>query len=129
MAVLVDTGAVELLRRGDRRAETLSIQHYPPLVCRHVVAEFLYGQILAGASPSTLIEAQVFLAGFECLNPGETSSLIYARLRADLQKQGIRLPDPDYWVAAHCLENHLGLITTDTDFRAIRGLHVHLVKV
>jgi hypothetical protein len=38
--VLLDTGAVELLRRHHRRVETLAIQHYPPLLCRQVVGEF-----------------------------------------------------------------------------------------
>ena len=72
MAVLLDTGAAELLRRRHRQVETLAIRHYPPLVCRHVVGEFLYGQLRAEASPGALLEAQEYLASFDCLNPDDT---------------------------------------------------------
>jgi tRNA(fMet)-specific endonuclease VapC len=126
--VLLDTGATELLRRRHRQVETLAVRHYPPLLCSHVIGEFLYGQLLAGAAPDALLEAQEFLADFECLNPDEMTSLIYARVRADLKKRGITLPDPDYWIAAHALQNHLPLITTDSDFKHIPDLDLHLIK-
>jgi len=126
--VLLDTGAAELLRRRHREVETLAIRHYPPLVCRHVIGEFLYGQLLAEASPDALLEAQEYLAEFECLDPDDTTSLVYARIRAGLKRQGITLPDPDYWIGAHALQSHLRLITTDTDFQHIPGLQVHLVQ-
>ena len=129
MPVLLDTGAAELLRRRHRKVETLAIQHYPPLVCRHVVGEFLYGQLLAEASPDALVEAQEYLAGFECLNPDETTSLIYARIRAALKKRGITLPDPDYWIAAHALQERLRLIATDSDFQHIPDLEAFLIEV
>ena len=129
MPVLLDTGAVELLRRGHRQVDTLSVQHFPPLICRHVVGEFLYGQLRAEVTPDALMEAQEFLASFECLDPDETTSLIYARLRASLNKRGITLPDPDYWIAAHALQNRLPLITTDTDFEHIPDLKFHRIRI
>ena len=129
MPVLLDTGAAELLRRRHRQVETLAVRHYPPLLCCHVIGEFLYGQLLAGTAPDALLEAQEFLADFECLNPDEMTSLIYARIRADLKKRGITLPDPDYWIAAHALQNHLRLITTDSDFEHIPDLDLHLIRV
>ena len=129
MPVLLDTGAAELLRRLHRQVETLAIRNYPPLLCRHVVGEFLYGQLRAEASPAALLEAQEYLASFECLNPDDATSLIYARVRASLKKRGITLPDPDYWIAAHALQNHLRLITTDTDFQHIPDLEIHLIKL
>ena len=129
MPVLLDTGAAELLRRRHRQVETLAVRHYPPLLCSHVIGEFLYGQLLAEAAPDALLEAQEFLADFECLSPDEMTSLIYARVRADLKKRGITLPDPDYWIAAHALQNHLRLITTDSDFEHIPDLDLHLIRV
>lgn len=126
--MLIDTGAAELLRRRHRQVETLVIRHYPPLLCRHVVGEFLYGQVLAGVRPDALLEAQEYLASFECLNPDAVTSLIYARVRADLKKRGITLPDPDYWIAAHALQNQLRLITTDSDFEHIPDLEIHLIE-
>lgn len=128
MPVLLDTGATELLRRRHRQVETLAIRHHPPLVCRHVIGEFLFGQFLAEANPDALLEAQEYLADFECLDPDDGTSLVYARVRADLRKRGITLPDPDYWIAAHALQNGLRLITTDSDFQHISALEIFLIK-
>ena len=94
MPVLLDTGAAELLRRRHRQVETLAIRHYPPLLCRHVVGEFLYGQLRAEASAAALLEVQEYLASFECLNPDDATSLLYARVRASLKKRGIPSPVP-----------------------------------
>jgi tRNA(fMet)-specific endonuclease VapC len=126
--VLLDTGALELLRRRHRQVEALAIRLYPPLICRPVFGEFLYGQLFAEATPNALLEAQEYLAEFECLNPDDATSLIYARIRAELKRKGVTLPDPDYWIAAFALQSHLRLITTDTDFRNIPGLQVVLIQ-
>ena len=115
--------------RRHRQVETLAVCHNPPLLCRHVIGEFHYGQLLADATSGALLEAQEFLASFDYLNPDEMTSLIYARVRAGLKKRGIALPDPDYWIAAHALQNHLRLITTDSDFEHIPDLHIHLIRV
>jgi predicted nucleic acid-binding protein len=124
---LLDTGALELLRRRDRRVEALALRHYPPLICPHVAGEFLYGQRHAKVSVAALTEAQAFLGSFELLPVTAITAAIYARLRADLAASGIMLPDPDCWIAAHALEVHLPLITTDRDFRHMPGLNVHYV--
>ena len=129
MPALLDTGAVELLRRRNRQIETLAIRYYPPLICRHVAGEFLYVQLLAEATPGALLEVHEFLSGFECLDPDETTSLFYAQTRAALHRKGVRLPDPDYWIAAHALQHHVPLLTTDTDFKSVPGLQIHLIKV
>jgi predicted nucleic acid-binding protein len=72
---------------------------------------------------------QELLSGFECLAADETTSLVYARIRAALHEKGVKLPDPDYWIAAHALQHRLPLPTTDTDFKFIPGLQIHLIKV
>lgn len=84
---------------------------------------------MADASPEALLEVQEFLSSFECLSPDETTSLVYARIRAASRKKGVQLPDPDYWIAAHALQDQLPLVTTDVDFKLIPGLQVHLVKI
>jgi predicted nucleic acid-binding protein len=84
---------------------------------------------MAGAHPDAISEAQQFLSSFECLSPGEMTSHIYGRFRAGLQKMGVKLPDPDYWIAAHAVENSLPLITTDSHFNQIPGLQRYLIKV
>jgi tRNA(fMet)-specific endonuclease VapC len=125
--ILVDTGAVELLRRRDRRAESLVLRHYPPVICTHIVGEFLFGQAHAKISATAFQEAREFLDSFEILHPDAGTAAIYGRLRAQLLASGVRLPDPDYWIAAHALEGRLPLLSTDRDFEHIAELVVHYV--
>ncbi len=129
VAILLDTGALELIRRRSREVETLVVRHFPPLICSHVAAEFLYGQILANVSSQALLQAQEFLDSFEMLCPGKATTAIYARLRASLKAAGHVLPDPDYWIAAHALEEHVPLISTDRHFSRIPDLDLHLIAI
>lgn len=125
MPILVDTGAVELLRRRDRKAESLALRHYPPVICTHVVGEFLFGQAHAKVSATAFQEAREFLDSFEILHPDADTAAIYGRLRAQLSASGVQLPDPDYWIAAHALQSRLPLLSTDRDFRHIAELVLH----
>lgn len=128
MPTLIDSGATELLRRRDRRVEALVLRHYPPVICTHVVGEFLFGQAHAKVSRAIVQEVCEFLEAFEILRPEMTTAMIYGRLRADLAARGVKLPDPDYWIAAHALETRMPLVSTDRDFRQIPGLRLHLVS-
>ena len=119
MAVLVDTGAVELLRRGNQTAGTITNRHFPPILCVHVAGEFLYGQEKAGKPTASLRDSEEFLGTFAVLEPSMDTARIYSELRADLHRRGITISDPDCWIAAHALEDNLLLLTTDRDFSRI----------
>ena len=128
VAILFDTGALEQLRRGDRNAEALALRFYPPLICTHVAAEFLYGLVWAGISAEALLEVREFIESFELLSPKLSTASIYARLRAGLRRSGKQLPDPDYWIAAHAVEHGLPLATIDKHFKEIPELNVHFLN-
>ena len=127
MPTLVDTGALELLRRRDRRIEALVLRHYPPVICAHVAGEFIFGQVRARVSSAAFQQACDFVETFEILQPGRATAMIYARLRAETTARGIQLPDPDYWIAAHALENRWPLVSTDRDFEHLPELTLHYV--
>lgn len=74
------------------------------------------------------MQAREFLESFEILQPGIQTSSIYARLRAGLKERGVTLPDPDYWIAAHAIEERLPLATTDRHFEMISELDLHVLK-
>ncbi|MFA7345728.1 MAG: type II toxin-antitoxin system VapC family toxin [Terrimicrobiaceae bacterium] len=128
MAILVDTGALELLRRESATAHKLAIRFYPPIICSHVAAEFLYGQALANIPAPAMMEAREFLESFEILMPSLRTASIYARLRANLKTQGITIPDPDYWIAAHAIEEHIHLASTDKHFENIPEIDLHFLS-
>ena len=125
MAILVDTGALELLRRRDREVESMAIRFYPPIICCHVAAEFLFGQILSKVPSSTLLRAREFLDSFEMLTPKHSE---YARIRASLKVEGRIIPDPDYWIAAHSIEEQIPLLSTDTHFTHVPDLDLRLIS-
>lgn len=128
MAILVDTGALELLRRETAAMVKLAIRFYPPVICSHVAAEFLYGQALAKVPAPAMMEAREFLESFEILAPSLRTASIYARLRAHLKLQGVTIPDPDYWIAAHAIEEHIPLASTDKHFASIPEISIHLLS-
>ena len=129
MAILIDTGALELLRRRSKSIEQLALRFFPPVICSHVAAEFLYGQLSANVSSSVLLQAQEFLESFEILAPSLSTAAIYARIRLDLKIAGRRLPDPDYWIAAHAIEERVAIVSTDKHFQLVPELQVHLVPL
>ena len=82
-------------------------------------------RLFAKVSAATFQQARNFLESFELLAPGMATAAIYGRLRAQLALEGRQLPDPDYWIAAHALENRLPLVSTDRDFEHIPDLILH----
>ncbi|MDO8545174.1 MAG: PIN domain-containing protein [Opitutaceae bacterium] len=130
MALLVDTGPLELLRRRERRIESLALQYYPPVLPLPAVGEFLYGQLLAHVAAEALMRAQEFLAGFETLAPDATTALTYARLRSQAKQGGHTMPDADYWIAALAIQHRLRLLTMDGHFeQLLPDLRPWLIRV
>ena len=129
MALLVDTGPLELLRRRERRVESLALQHYPPVVPLPALAEFLYGQLLAQVAPAAFLKAQEFLASFEVLTPDAATALTYARLRSQAKRVGQTMPDADFWIAALALQHRIRLVTMDAHFDLLPDLRPWLIRV
>lgn len=129
MPALFDTGALELLRRRYRRVESLALKNYPPVVCSHVVGEYIYAQFQTRATDATVIAARLFLAPFEMLAQTSLTPDLCAQVRARLLAEGVPAPDPICWIAAHALEQQLPVVTTDRHFRRVAGLQVLLIKV
>ena len=103
----------------------MAIRFYPPIICCHVAAEFPYGQILSKVPSSTLLRAREFLDSFEMLTPKHSE---YARIRASLKVEGRIIPDPDYRIAAHSIEEQIPLLSTDTHFTHVPDLDLRLIS-
>ena len=129
MALLIDTGPLELLRRRDRRVEALALQHYPPLLPLPVVGEFLFGQLLAKIAPEALMKAQEFLASFETLAADAGTALTYARLRSQAKLAGHTMPDADFWIAAIAVQHRMRLLTMDAHFERFPDLQPWLMRI
>lgn len=128
MPILLDTSAVSLLIRRHREVERITLRYFPPLVCVHVVGEILYGRVLARTPEPDYRSALEFLQTLEMLSTDLRTAETYARIRADLKTRGVILSDPDHWIAAHALDGHLPLLTTDRDFMRIPELRLHCIR-
>ncbi len=51
-----------------------------------------------------------------------STTLIYAKLYAQLRKQGKPIPSNDLWIAAQAMELDIHLLTLDAHFVGIKGL-------
>jgi len=129
VALLIDTGPLELLRRRDRRVEALALQHYPPLLPLPVVGEFLYGQLLAKIAPEALMKAQEFLSSFETLTADAGTALTYAQLRSQAKLAGHAMPDADFWIAALAVQHRMRLLTMDAHFERFPDLQPWLMRI
>lgn len=129
MALLIDTGPLELLRRRDRRVEALALQHYPPFLPLPVVGEFLNGQLLAKIDLGVLMKAQEFLASVEILTADAGTALTYARLRSQAKLAGHAIPDADFWIAAIAVQHRMRLLTMDAHFERFPGLQPWLMRI
>lgn len=127
MPALFDTGALELLRRRHPRVEALALKYFPPVVCPHVVGEYLYGQFRSQVDEAALLAARIFLAPFETLMPSVRTPDLCAQLRSAPHTGDSPVPESVCWIAAHALEHGLPVVTTDRQFRRLPGLKVLLV--
>jgi len=123
---LLDTGALELLRRRDQRVESLVLRNYPPVLCPHVTGEYIHCQLTARVSPAAVLQARTYVAAFELLPLTPRTAEIYADLGRGLTAPDRTLAAAVRWIAAHALEHDLPLLTTDRSFRRVPGLQVHV---
>ena len=107
----------------------MALKLYPPVICSQVVGEYLSAQFQCQATDNTVIAARLFLAPFEMLAETSLTPDLFAQVRARLLQEGAPAPDAVCWIAAHALEQHLPVVTTDRSFRRVAGLQVHLVTV
>src|SRR5258708_6278822 len=123
--VLRDTSiVVEHLRAKtpsliERLKEAATI--YLPLTA---LGELLYGAYNSIFEAKGLKQVEDFLKICTVLGPGERTAHYYGRIKADLARQGRRIPQSDAWIAAMALEHRLPIATRDRHFSFVSGLTI-----
>jgi tRNA(fMet)-specific endonuclease VapC len=87
------------------------------------------GELRFGAakvdSPRLKREVEGILARIAVLPIEPPTDVVYADIRADLQKRGRLIGPNDLWIAAHALALDLTLVTANTgEFSRIEGLRI-----
>jgi tRNA(fMet)-specific endonuclease VapC len=96
-------------------------------VCISVItkSELLYGVELSPRRRQDEAALSAFLSYVEVLDFPDRASAHYAKIRADLKKQGTMIGANDLLIAAHALSLGLTLVTNNTrEFRRVKNLAI-----
>ena len=94
-------------------------------ICSIVQAELLYGAEKSIKKEENLKNIEEFLFPFEIAAFGEKESNSYAKIRAELEKEGRIIEPNDLLIAATVLENDGILITNNVkEFRRVENLRI-----
>ena len=126
MRLVLDTNVYSRFRLRESRTLSLlseATRVYVPII---VLGELKYG-FAKGSKESEnnkLLAKFLRLPTTRVLNTSSETASIYARVKADLQKQNRRIPENDVWIAAITLEQGARLATYDKHFNDIPGLRL-----
>jgi tRNA(fMet)-specific endonuclease VapC len=124
MAVMFDTNALSAFVDGDEkliRALEKETDLALPVI---VVGEYLYGIRQSRQRASYEAWIIVNLAFFSLLPVVREIAESYSEIRNELKAAGAPIPTNDLWIGALARHHRMRIVTRDTHFRAIQGLHI-----
>lgn len=116
---LLDTSIViHLFKNTD---QLIRLNSFDEVYVNSVVIGELYYGAYASANPQKHInQIQLFLDNCLIVYVSTDTALIYARLKAELRKNGTPIPENDIWIAASAIEHALSLFTIDNHFTSLK---------
>lgn len=121
--ILLDTNIIIALFAGDVRvAKKLST--VPEVFVSSIsLGELYYGAWKSSQSRANLRRLHDFSAASAILSIDADTAEDYGRLKAALRDKGRMIPENDLWIAAQALQHKLLLISRDSHFDLVEGLH------
>jgi tRNA(fMet)-specific endonuclease VapC len=125
---LIDTNIVIKLLSGDPRVSEL----FDTLDDVHL-SVFTVGELMYVANKSSERESNLklfndFIGEYHILGVNAQASEVYAKIKHDMIRDGINIPENDIWIAAVAINSDMCLITGDNHFAGISELQSILVK-
>lgn len=116
---LLDTSIViHLFKNTD---QLIRLNSFDEVYVNSVVIGELYYGACASANPQKHInQIQSFLDNCLIVYVSTDTALIYARLKAELRRNGTPIPENDIWIAASAIEHALSLFTIDNHFTSLK---------
>ena len=124
MKLILDTNAYVGFKRGYPALVDYITRAEAILVSPVVLGELLFGFRNGSRLDRNMAELDRFLShpAVETIAVTEITSDRYARIAAQLKRQGTPIPSNDIWIAAQTMETGAELVTMDHHFENIRGL-------
>jgi tRNA(fMet)-specific endonuclease VapC len=121
---LVDTNVIIKLLNGDQKA----VEVFDSLKGIYI-SVITAGELFYGAQKSSRIDENFmlfnsFLSEYSILEINESVSHEYGKVKANLVRQGINIPENDIWIAATAICYDLALVTYDDHFKNVENLNV-----
>jgi tRNA(fMet)-specific endonuclease VapC len=127
---LIETTTFSRLMRRDVRVRARIAALHPvdlAVICPVTRGEIMYGleRLPQGKRRSDLeAEAAYLLAQLPCWPIPEAAGDHYARIKREVEMKGMPLDENDLWLAATASALGAVLVSSDTDFQKVTGLHI-----
>jgi len=123
---MLDTDTCSFIMKRSNNAVLKRLQKVPVSdVCISVItkSELLFGVEVSPRRPQDEAALTAFLGYVEVLDFTDEAPLHYAKIRADLKRQGAMIGANDLFIAAHARSLGLTLVTNNTrEFGRVRNL-------
>jgi tRNA(fMet)-specific endonuclease VapC len=87
--------------------------------------ELFYGALKSNHFPASLQPIEIFIQAVPVLPMDSSVAKTYSAIRLDLERRGQIIGANDLWIAAHCLQLGLTLVTNnEREFRRIPNLPI-----
>jgi len=107
--------------RGKRKVGNVLTQFSEIGISHVALGELLLGVFKSSDSRESTKTLQL-IRGMTLLHGDDTTAVIYAGIRRDLERQGNMIPQNDIWIAAASIQANAPLVTRDQHFRHISQL-------
>lgn len=120
--LVLDTDAAVLHMRGNSAAVAALSQAQVLILPLTAQAELLLGREVSRQPERTQTELDEFLPLTNLFFPDEATAAVYARITAQLRRDGRPIPVNDVWNAAVAMQLDLPLAARDEHFEFVDGL-------
>ena len=124
MKIMLDTSAYVGFKRNVVKMVEFIVRAEMILFSQVVLGELMFGFRHGTRFEENMDDLNRFLnhEAVELVQMGKITSDRYARIAAQLKRQGTPIPTNDIWIAAQTMEHGAELITSDQHFERISGL-------
>lgn len=121
---LLDTNVIIKFLKGCTELFNLFDDINDKYVSSITVGELLYGAELSAKKDFNIENYKCFCEQLNIINIDNDIASCYAKIKAQLKKDGKPIPENDIWIAATAMEKNLILVTSDSHFSTIKNLTI-----
>ena len=121
---MLDTNVIIKLVNAEQTAVEFFEDLHDIKIPATVVGELCFGAYKSARKQDNISLFTSFISSYQIVHIDATVAHTYGKLKVNLIKNGVNLPENDIWIAATAITHHYTLITFDVHFKHIENLHV-----